>query len=144
MNVSEIAHTVLVTVTMDHTIGRARDIMKMKKIRHLLVMDGSELVGVITDRDVRSHLSSRIDTPIESSEDEKTLETKIHKVMTRDLITVSPDAPIGEAASLLLKHKVGCLPVIDKDGSAVGIVTDADFLGYLARGIGVKEDTPSG
>ena len=140
MNVSEIAHTVLVTVTMDHTIGRARDIMKMKKIRHLLVMDGSELVGVITDRDVRSHLSSRIDTPIESSEDEKTLETKIHKVMTRDLITVSPDAPIGEAASLLLKHKVGCLPVIDKDGSAVGIVTDADFLGYLARGIGVKED----
>ncbi len=140
MNVSEIAHTVLVTVTMDHTIGRARDIMKMKKIRHLLVMDGSELVGVITDRDVRSHLSSRIDTPIESSEDEKTLETKIHKVMTRDLITVSPDAPIGEAASLLLKHKIGCLPVIDKDGSAVGIVTDADFLGYLARGIGVKED----
>ena len=140
MNVSEIAHTVLVTVTMDHTIGRARDIMKMKKIRHLLVMDGSELVGVITDRDVRSHLSSRIDTPIESSEDEKTLETKIHKVMTRDIITVSPDAPIGEAASLLLKHKIGCLPVIDKDGSAVGIVTDADFLGYLARGIGVKED----
>ncbi|MBW2183136.1 MAG: CBS domain-containing protein [Deltaproteobacteria bacterium] len=140
MNVSEIAHTVLVTVTMDHTVGRARDIMKMKKIRHLLVMDGSELVGVITDRDVRSHLSSRIDTPIESSEDEKTLETKIHKVMTRDLITVSPDAPIGEAASLLLKHKIGCLPVIDKDGSAVGIVTDADFLGYLARGIGVKED----
>ncbi len=140
MNVSEIAHTVLVTVTMDHTVGRARDIMKMKKIRHLLVMDGSELVGVITDRDVRSHLSSRIDTPIESSEDEKTLETKIHKVMTRDLITISPDAPIGEAASLLLKHKIGCLPVIDKDGSAVGIVTDADFLGYLARGIGVKED----
>jgi len=140
MNISEIAHTVLVTVTMDHTVGRARDIMKMKKIRHLLVMDGSELVGVITDRDVRSHLSSRIDTPIESSEDEKTLETKIHKVMTRDLITVSPDAPIGEAASLLLKHKIGCLPVIDKDGSAVGIVTDADFLGYLARGIGVKED----
>jgi acetoin utilization protein AcuB len=140
MNISEIAHTVLVTVTMDHTIGRARDIMKMKKIRHLLVMDGGELVGVITDRDVRSHLSPHIDTPIESLEDEKTLETKIHKVMTRDLITISPDTPIGEAASLLLKHKIGCLPVIDKDGSAVGIVTDADFLGYLARGIGVKED----
>ena len=140
MNVSEIAHTVLVTVTMDHTIGRARDIMKMKKIRHLLVMDGSELVGVITDRDVRSHLSSRIDTPIESSEDEKTLETKIHQVMTRELITVSPDTLISEAATLLLKHKIGCLPVIDGDGFAVGIVTDADFLGYLAREAEVKGD----
>jgi acetoin utilization protein AcuB len=133
MKVSEIAHTVLVTVTMDHTVGRARDIMQKKKIRHLLVMDGSELVGVITDRDVRTHLSFRIGTPIENVEDGKTLETKIHQVMTRELITVSPDAPIGEAAFLLLKHKIGCLPVIDEDGSTVGIVTDADFLGYLAR-----------
>jgi len=136
MKVSEIAHTVLVTVIMDHTIGRARD----KKIRHLLVMDGSELVGVITDRDVRSHLSPRLDTPVENSEDEKTLETKIHQVMTRDLITVSPDMLISEAAALLLKHKIGCLPVIDEDGFIMGIVTDADFLGYLAREEKAKED----
>ena len=66
-------------------------------------MDGSELVGVITDRDVRSRLGPRIDTPIESAEDTKTLETKVHQVITRDLITVSPGIPIAEAASLLLK-----------------------------------------
>ena len=140
MKVSEIAHTVLVTVIMDHTVGRARDIMQMKKIRHLLVMDGGELVGVITDRDVRSHLSPRIDTPVESAEDEKTLETKIHQVMTRNPITISPDTLISEAAALLLKHKIGCLPVIDEDGFAMGIVTDADFLGYLAREEKAKED----
>ena len=140
MKVSEIAHTVLVTVIMDHTVGRARDIMQMKRIRHLLVMDGGTLVGLITDRDVRAYLSPRIDTPVENSEDEKTLETKIHQVMTRDLITVSPDTPIGEAACLLLKHKIGCLPVMDEDGLTVGIVTDADFLGYLAREEKAKED----
>jgi len=140
MKVSEIAHTVLVTVIMDHTVGRARDIMQMKKIRHLLVMDGGELVGVITDRDVRSHLSPRIDTPVESAEDEKTLETKIHQVMTRNPITISPDTLISEAAALLLKHKIGCLPVIDEDGFIMGIVTDADFLGYLAREEKAKED----
>ncbi len=133
MNVSEIASTDLLTVTMDHLIGQARDIMKTKKIRHLLVMDGNKLVGIITDRDVRSHLSPRIDTTIESSEDEKTLKTKTHQVMTRNPITVSPDTPIAEAASLLLKDKIGCLPVIDEEGSAVGIVTDADFLRYVAR-----------
>jgi acetoin utilization protein AcuB len=140
MKVSGIAHTVLVTVAMDHTVGRARDIMQMKRIRHLLVMDEGKLVGVITDRDVRAHLSPRINTPVENLEDEKTLETKIHQVMTRDLITVSPDTPIGEAAFLLLKHKIGCLPVIDEDGSTVGVVTDADFLGYLAREEKAKED----
>ena len=140
MKVLEIAHTVLVTVTMDHTVGRARDIMQMKKIRHLLVMDGGKLVGLITDRDVRAYLSSRIDTPVESSEDEKTLQTKIHQVMTRNPITVLPDTTIGEAAFLLLKHKISCLPIIDRDGLAMGIVTDADFLGYLAREEKAKVD----
>jgi acetoin utilization protein AcuB len=133
MNVSEITRTVLVTVTMDYTIGQARDIMQKKKIRHLLVMDEGELAGIITDRDVRSHLSPLIDTPIEGAADEKTLTTKVHKVMTRNLITVSSETPLDEAVDLILTHKLGCLPVIDKDGSTLGIVTDVDFLRYLAK-----------
>jgi len=97
MKVSEIMRTVLVTVTMDHTIEHARKIMKMKHIRHLLVVDGSKLVGIVTDRDVRSHVSPRVGTPIESTSDKATLESKLHQVMTRDLITVSPDTPVSEA-----------------------------------------------
>lgn len=134
MEVSEIMRTVLVTVTMDHTIDQAREIMKMKHIRHLLVMDGSELAGIVTDRDVRFHLSPRVDTPIESKSDRASLESKLHQVMTRELITVSADTPVAEAASLILEHKIGCLPVLDRDGSTIGIVTDADFLRYLAKG----------
>ena len=138
MKVLEIAHTVLVTVTMDHTLGRARDIMQMKKIRHLLVMDGGKLVGLITDRDVRDHLSPRIDTPIESSKDEKTLETKIHQVMTRDPITVSPNTLISEAAALLLKHKISCLPVMDEDVTlAIGVAR------HKVRGFRLKCHVPA-
>ena len=133
MVVSDIMRTVLVTVTMDHTIDQAREIMKMKHIRHLLVMDGSKLVGIVTDRDVRFHLSPRVDTPIESKSDRASLESKLHQVMTRELITVSADTPVAEAASLILEHKIGCLPVLDRDGFTIGIVTDADFLRYLAK-----------
>ena len=140
MKVSEIMRTVLVTVTMDHTIGQAREIMKMKHIRHLLVMDGSELVGVITDRDVRSHLSPRVGTPIESKSDRATMESKLHQVMTRDPITVSPDTPVAEAASLILEHKIGCLPVIDRGGFTIGIITDADLLRYLAKEAKVEQN----
>lgn len=60
------------------------------------------------------------------------METKLHQVMTRDLITVAPDTPIAEAANLILEHKIGCLPVIDRDGFTIGIITDADFLRHLA------------
>ncbi len=133
MNVSVITHTVLVTITMDYTLGQARDIMEKKKIRHLFVMDEGELAGIITDRDVRSHLSPLIDTPVEGSADEKTPTTKVHKVMTRSLITVSAETPIDEAVNIILTHKIGCLPVIDKNGSTAGIVTDVDFLRYLAK-----------
>lgn len=132
MNVSEIMRTVLVTVTMDHTVGQAREIMQMKKIRHLLVMDGSDLVGIITDRNVRSHLSPRVDTPVEGKSDIATLDAKLHQIMTRELITVTPDTPIAEAANLIIEHKIGCLPVIDRDGFTTGIITDADFLRFLA------------
>jgi len=96
-------------------------------------MDGSDLVGVITDRDVRSHISHRIDTKIESKTDHETLETKVHQAMTRELITVSPDTPIAEAARLILDNKIGCLPVINRDGSTAGIITDSDFLKHIAR-----------
>jgi len=133
MTVAEIMRTILVTITMDYTIGHAREIMKKKYIRHLLVMEGSQLVGVITDRDIRSHLSPRIDTLSESIQDKATLETKIHHAMTRNPITVSPDTTIAEAANLILKYKIGCLPVIDRDGFTIGIVTDADFLRHLAQ-----------
>ncbi len=143
MNVSEITRTVLVTVTMDYTRGQARDIMQKKKIRHLLVMDEGELAGIITDRDVRSHLSPLIGTPVEGAADEKTLTTKVHKVMTRNLITVSSETPIEEAVDLILTHKLGCLPVIDKDGFTLGIVTDVDFLRYLAKALKEKSAVES-
>jgi len=140
MKVSEIMRTVLVTATMDHTIEHARKIMKMKHIRHLLVVDGSKLVGIVTDRDVRSHVSPRVGTPIESTSDKATLESKLHQVMTRDLITVSPDTPVSEAARLILEHKIGCLPVIDRNGFTIGIITDADLLRYLAKEAQAEEN----
>ncbi len=143
MNVSVITHTVLVTVTMDYTLGQARDIMEKKKIRHLFVMDEGELAGIITDRDIRSHLSPLIGTPIEGAADVKTLTTKVHKVMTRTLITVAAETPIDEAVDLILTHKIGCLPVIDKDGSTAGIVTDVDFLRYLAKELREKRAVES-
>jgi len=106
-------------------------------------MDEGVLAGIINDRDVRSHLSPLIGTPVEGAADEKTLTTKVHKVMTRNLITVSAETPIDEALDLILAQKLGCLPVIDKDGSTLGIVTDIDFLRYLAKELREKKAVES-
>jgi CBS domain-containing protein len=55
-------------------------------------------------------------------------ETFVADVMTRDVRTTRPDMPLADAAEILLKHKFGCLPVTDADGTLIGIVTEHDFL----------------
>jgi CBS domain-containing protein len=49
-------------------------------------------------------------------------------VMTRDVVTVAPDATLGEAAALLLARRIGCLPIVKPDGTLVGLVTETDLL----------------
>ena len=59
-------------------------------------------------------------------------------MVTRDVVTVRPDAPLSEALQLMLKHKFGCLPVVDAQGNLLGILTDSDlvrFCGELLSGM---------
>jgi CBS domain-containing protein len=48
--------------------------------------------------------------------------------MTRDVVTVAPDAALIDVAELMVRHKLGCVPVVEPDGSLVGLITEADFV----------------
>ena len=56
-------------------------------------------------------------------------------VMATDVLTTTPDTPLAEAARVLMERKIGCLPVI-KDGRFVGILTEGDFVAWVARKVG--------
>lgn len=114
------------TVTASETIGEADDLMSQNKILQLPVVKGKELVGIITDRDIRSFLSgSLLASP---DQREMALKTRIREIMTSDPITVSPDDDLDEAVELLIEEKVGGIPVIDETEGLVGIVTYVDVL----------------
>jgi len=53
---------------------------------------------------------------------------EVSEVMSRRLVTVGPDTTLGDAAALLLKHKIGCLPVVDDDRALIGLITETDLL----------------
>jgi len=100
--------------------------------RHLPVLDGNELVGIITDRDVRLAVNSPVIGKDQELYREEILDgIEAQNCMTREPMSVTPDTPAHEAADLLSLYKFGGLPVLEA-GSLVGIVTTTDFLRYVA------------
>ncbi len=126
MKVAEVMTENPVTLEPDDTISQAEDLMDQHDIRQLPVVEGTELVGIITDRDIRSFLSGKLfGTP---EEREKAMNTKISTVMTTKPISLLPDDDLREAVELLIEEKVGGIPVVDEDEGLVGIVTQVDIL----------------
>jgi acetoin utilization protein AcuB len=126
MRVVDVMTRVPLTVTPTETIGQADELMNTNRIRQLPVAQEKELVGIVTDRDVRSFLSGSL---LESPEArERALNTEVREIMTTEPITVSPDDDLQEAVELMIDEKIGGIPVVDDAEGLVGIVTYVDVL----------------
>ncbi len=109
--------------------------------RHLPIVEGERLVGIITDRDINRFAPSLL-IKISPEEYNAIFEnTPLERVMTRDPLTVTPDTPLREAAAILQEKKLGCLPVVENE-RLVGIVTVTDMLGVLLRFLTAAEPSP--
>ncbi len=98
-----------------------------QRIRHLPVVDGGKLVGIVTDRDLRRVLPSPA-TSLEIHELNYLLDKiTVSEVMTKDVITTAPFTAIPEAARTLLRNRIGALPVVES-GMLVGILSLTDVL----------------
>jgi CBS domain-containing membrane protein len=125
------------TLKRNEKLTLADDLMNLGRIRHLPVLDddGKEVVGIVTERDLfRGALVKALGYGQHARR--KLVDTLLVKdVMITDVITTAPQTPIAEAAHVLRERKIGCLPVID-DGRLVGILTESDFVAWVARNAG--------
>ncbi len=129
-----------VTVKKGDSFRYALKLIRKEGIRHLPVLDGRQLVGIITDRDLRQAAPSPA-TTLEVHELNYLLERlTVETIMTRSVITVTPETDLLEAAKLLLAHKIGCLPVVGA-GELLGIITEGDLLRALVE---MQEQTLDG
>jgi len=119
----------IMTVRMDDTLETAQTIFNQRTFHHLVVLEHGEPVGVISDRDLLRHLSPFLGTGLsERGQDRATLYKPIHQIMTRQLVSIDPDACATEAARQMISRRVSCLPVIDEEKRLVGIITKRDLL----------------
>jgi len=130
--------TDLVTVPKDERMTVAKKLLKEKNIRHLPVVEGKKLIGLVTNMDIRRAEASPA-TSLEIRELHYLLDKlTVGEIMTRNVITISPEISLEEAAILLHDNKIGCLPVVE-DGNLVGILTENDVMEVLIEVMGMKE-----
>ena len=127
-----------VFVDEDDSMKIAMDILKAREIRHLPVLKGGEkLVGILSETDIKQASPSPA-TGLKIHEVYYLLDkVKVKQIMTRRPYTISPDAPIEEAALVMREKKIGCLPVVEK-GRLVGILTETDILDAFIESMGVR------
>jgi CBS domain-containing protein len=132
-----IMSTPVVTARRDASLPAAERIMRGERIRHLPVVDRDDrLVGVLSRRDL---LAARQSSLLGSDDERRTdleLEVRIDRIMTRDVWTVAPDAPLTRLAREMVARRVSCAPAVSSDGRPIGIVTSADLLGSLITRLG--------
>jgi acetoin utilization protein AcuB len=131
MKVHEIMTTPAVTVGVDMPVLEAQKLMVTSRIRHLPVTEGGRLLGVVTDRDIRLNLPSPATSLSVWEINYLIARLTVESVMTKAVITVTPERDAAAAAHLMLDHKIGALPVVDH-GMVVGIVTETDMLRAFA------------
>jgi len=102
------------TIHPDDTLAKAKEMMNVAGFRRLPVVKDHEVVGMLTERNLREHSGY-----LES--------TKVNAAMSSTVVSVGPHSTVQEATRLMLRHKIGGLPVVD-GGKLVGIVTTIDML----------------
>lgn len=111
----------------DH-LDHLDEAMRLLRFRHMPVMDGKKLVGLVSERDVLGVMGSTL-LPNKARQDRFLSERfRVADIMTRDVDTVPSDEPLVEVARLMMDKKLGCVPVVDVDGTLLGILTEADFV----------------
>jgi len=128
-----------ITIKRDDSFQMALNLLRQGGVRHLPVLEGRKLVGILTDRDLRQASPSPA-TSLSIYEIKYLLnKIAVEDLMVKEVITVPPTATIESAAKLLYEHKIGALPVVNEKGELLGIITETDILETFVEATGLGE-----
>ena len=122
-----------ITATPATTLPQAHRLLMENRIRRLPIVENGKVVGIVTRGDIRGAQPSDATSLTIWEMNYLLSELKLKSLMTPRPITVRDDATIAEAANLMLRHKISGLPVVDAEGTLVGIITESDIFRLVVR-----------
>ncbi|HVN84513.1 MAG TPA: CBS domain-containing protein [Candidatus Binatia bacterium] len=132
MTVRDLMETEVVTLNSTDNLSLADDIMRLGRIRHLPVVSGKRLVGIVSQRDLFRAAISSVLRLRPKAERDWLLKIHVSEVMTHPVATVAPDSSVRSAATLMIDKQIGCLPVVE-GSDLVGLLTESACMRYLCR-----------
>jgi len=126
--VIDIARKDFVSVDPKERVNFAERLFEIGKFRHLPVVEEGRLVGILSTRDVMEAALTKL-MDFDPGHRKAFLHSiDVSEVMSREVTTVRPETPLSEAALRMVQEQIGCLPVVDKSGHVLGLVTETDLL----------------
>jgi len=130
MQVHEIMSTDIEVVDRNDNLRTVEERMAAKRLRHLPVVEGGEIVGIVTQRDLfKGAMSSAMGYGVKAQQ-AYLQSVRVKEIMVYPVVTVAPDTSVEAAVDLIIQQGIGCLPVV-QDEKLVGIVTKTDLLRCL-------------
>ena len=117
----------VISVTPKTSIARATITMNEHFIRRLPVVNEGKLVGIVTKGDLREAQPSDATSLTIWELNYLLADLTVDKIMTRDVLTIHPDAPLIDAAEIMLNEKISGLPVVDEHRHLIGIISESDI-----------------
>jgi len=141
MYVGRIMRTDPITLPPDTSIVKARDIIAERKIAHLLIVDKKDqLIGIVSDRDLKQSWASPATTLSAHELNYILKQLTLEAIMRTKIITVTPGTTIERAANIMQENRISALPVVENE-KLVGIITTTDVMGVLLEAIGIDRDS---
>lgn len=131
-------HQDAVTIDRETSLGQAKEIIDQHHFRHLPVVDGDKLVGIITQTDIDKALPSAVDSTVSTQDRIIATHTKISSFMTESPVTAHPMDPLESVALLMRRFKIGAVPVVE-DEKLVGIITETDIFQAFTEFLGAED-----
>lgn len=138
MLVRDVMQPRVIAVDPHTTLSEAVRLTRQRGIRHLPVLEGRELVGIVSDRDLKRAMASAATGPEAREVTHWLVRLTVAEIMTRPVITVAPPVPVEEAARIMVREKINALPVTE-EGRLVGIVTETYLLELFVNAMGAGE-----
>lgn len=138
MGVANIMSKRVVSVYMDDSLQSLRELFTATGFHHLVVVHDNKLQGIISDRDLLKAVSPFVDTISERMADRATLDKRAHQIMTREVITLSPESSIFTAIELFNNNKISCIPIVDEKSQPVGMVSWRDVMRFMQQRVESK------
>lgn len=125
------------TLSPDETISTAALLMKEKGIKHVPIIKGGKIKGILSSRDIKEYVPAKAKSLDLHDMHYYLSHTKVKEVMKTGVTVTGPDTPVEEAAMIMYDRNIGCLPVVE-GGSLTGIISDRDIFRVLVDISGIR------